>query len=72
MAERIVTPTTRVHIVIVRSRVSGKFGYCPADSIALLHPELCEDAHYPSVKAADEAICNDMTIPTDAIVTVQS
>lgn len=59
-------------ILVVRSKINGRWTYCPASSRQLLRPEQQEDAPFPTCLSALAAIRRDKTIPKDADVVIET
>jgi hypothetical protein len=53
----------RLTIVVVQSRKTQRWGYCPEDAEHLLRPELADDGGFESPEAAIAACKADDTVP---------
>ena len=58
-------------IIVVQSKINEQWGYCPKGARHMLRPEQDENAPYPTVKDALNAIRRDKTIPRDHEVEVE-
>jgi hypothetical protein len=56
-----------VKIAVVQSRINGCWGYCPVSAVALLRPELDDEAEFLTAGEAIAAARRNPTVPRRAV-----